>query len=204
MSLRCVIVEDQTMFRQMLHNMLRGTPNLNVVAAVSSQREAFAACEKHKPDLLVVDLALPDGHGVQVARRLAEVNPEAKTIILSGEASTFVCPGDLRASIHAVLDKTQAFDDLAVELKGLLPKGRGGSTSARSSEVRERVSDREYEIFLLIGRGLMSKEIGERLFISPQTVQAHRRNIAEKLGTTGPELVQLALKHYESVLGDRG
>jgi len=203
MSLKCVIVEDQTMFRQMLHNMLQGTPDLRVVAAAASEAEGIQACERHRPDLLVLDLALPDGSGVKVARRLAKLNPAAKTVILSGEASTFVCPAELRQSVHAILDKTQAFDDLADELKALLPKARGGSTSARSKDVRDRLSEREYQIFLLVGRGLMSKEIGEKLFISPQTVQAHRRKMAEKLGTSGSEFVQLAIKHYQSTLGAR-
>lgn len=201
MSLRCVIVEDQTMFRQMLHNMLQGTPDLTVAAATGSEAEGIAACERYKPDLLVLDLALPDGSGVNVGRCLARLHPGARIIILSGEASTFVCPSDLRASVHAVLDKTQAFDDLAVELKAILPKARGGSASARNKNVRDRLSEREYEIFLLIGRGLMSKEIGEKLFISPQTVQTHRRKIAEKLGTTGSELTQLAIKHYQATFG---
>lgn len=204
MSLKCVIVEDQTMFRQMLHNMLQGTPDLRVVAAAASEAEGIQACERHRPDLLVLDLALPDGSGVKVARRLAKLNPAAKTVILSGEASTFVCPAELRQSVHAILDKTQAFDDLADELKALLPKARGGSSSARSKDVRDRLSEREYEIFLLVGRGLMSKEIGEKLFISPQTVQAHRRKMAEKLGTSGSEFVQLAIKHYQSTLGAQG
>jgi DNA-binding NarL/FixJ family response regulator len=203
MALKCVIVEDQTMFRQMLHNMIQGTPDLSVVAAAASETEGLAACGRHRPDLLLLDLELPDGRGVKVARRLAQVNPAAKIIILSGEASTFVCPADLRATVHAVLDKTQAFDDLAAELKALLPKARGGSSSARTGEVRARLSEREYEIFRLIGRGLMSKEIGERLSISPQTVQTHRRKMADKLGTTGSELVQLAIKHYQSTLGAR-
>ena len=201
MSLNCVIVEDQTMFRQMLHNMLQGTPDLTVAAATGSEAEGIKACELHKPDLLVLDLALPDGSGINVGRRLVRLHPAARIIILSGEASTFVCPADLRASVHAVLDKTQAFDDLAAELKALLPKARGGSTSARTNEVRSRLSEREYEVFLLVGRGLMSKEIAEKLFISPQTVQTHRRKIADKLGTTGSEFLQLAIKHYQSTLG---
>jgi DNA-binding NarL/FixJ family response regulator len=203
MALRCVIVEDQTMFRQMLHNMMQGTPGLHVAAATASAAEGLKACERHQPDLLVLDLALPDGSGVDVARRLTKTNPAARIIILSGEASTFVCPADLRDAVHAVLDKTQAFDDLAAELKTLLPKARGGSSSARPKDVRDRLSEREYEIFLLVGRGLMSKEIGETLFISPQTVQTHRRTMAEKLGTTGPEFVQLAIKHYQSTLGSK-
>lgn len=192
------------MFRQMLHNMLQGTPGLRVSAAAASAAEGVRACERHKPDLLVLDLALPDGSGVDVARRLTKTNPAARIIILSGEASTFVCPADLRDAVHAVLDKTQAFDDLAAELKTLLPKARGGSSSARNHEVRDRLSGREYEIFLLVGRGLMSKEVGEKLHISPQTVQTHRRKMAEKLGTTGAEFVQLAIKHYQSTMGARG
>jgi DNA-binding NarL/FixJ family response regulator len=204
MGLSCVIVEDQTMFRQMLHNMLQGTPGLRVSAAAASAAEGVRACERHQPDLLVLDLALPDGSGVDVARRLARTNPAARIIILSGEASTFVCPADLRDAVHAVLDKTQAFDDLAAELKTLLPKARGGSSSARNHEVRDRLSEREYEIFLLVGRGLLSKEVGEKLHISPQTVQTHRRKMAEKLGTNGAEFVQLAIKHYQSTMGARG
>ena len=201
MSLECVIVEDQTMFRQMLHNMLQATPDLRVVAAAASKAEGIRACERHRPELLVLDLALPDGNGLDVARRLATIKPAAKILILSGEASTFVCPADLRHMVHSILDKTQAFDELADELKALLPKARGGSMSARGKNVRDRLSDREYEIFQLIGRGLLSKEIGEKLSISPQTVQAHRRKMAEKLGTTGSEFAQLAIKHYQSTLG---
>ncbi len=191
------------MFRQMLDNMLQGTPGLHVSAAAASVAEGIQACQRHQPDLLVLDLGLPDGHGVDVARHLARLKPAAKTIILSGEASTFVCPADLRDAVHAVLDKTQAFDDLAAELKALLPKARGGSSSARGQEVRDRLSEREYEIFLLVGRGLLSKEIGEKLHISVQTVQTHRRKMAEKLGTTGSEFAQLAIKHYQSTLGSK-
>lgn len=203
MSLRCVIVEDQTMFLQMLHNMLQGIPELKVVATARSEAQGLAAVEHHRPDLLVLDLALPDGSGVEVARRLAGLRPESRTIILSGEASTFVCPSALQSHVHAVLDKTQAFDDLAGELKALLPRARGGSAPGRGAPIRDLLSAREYEIFVLVGRGLMSKEIGEKLFISPQTVQTHRRKIAEKLGTAGPELVQAALRHYHETLGPR-
>jgi DNA-binding NarL/FixJ family response regulator len=203
MSLRCVIVEDQTMFLQMMHGMLSSIPELEVVATATTEAQGIAACRTHQPDLLLVDLNLPDGHGINVARRLANLKPSAKIIVLSGEASTFVCPSDLLDRVHAILDKTQAFDALDNELRSLLPKGRGGTSFVPRTSIRDRLSEREYEIFLLIGRGLMSKEIGEKLDISPQTVQVHRRKIAEKLGTAGPELVQLALKHYHTTLGAR-
>ena len=204
MSLSCVIVEDQTMFLQMLHNMLRAVPDLRVVATAQNEEQGIIAVEEHRPGLLVLDLHLPDGHGVKVARRLVALHPTARIIILSGEASTFVCPSGLQEQVHAVLDKTQAFDELVGAVKTLLPKARGGSESASGEgDIRARLSAREYEIFLLIGRGLRSKEIGEKLAISPLTVQTHRRKIAEKLQTTGPEMIQLAYKHYHTTLGVR-
>ena len=201
MSLTCVIVEDQTMFLQMLHNMLQAMPNLKVVATARTKAEGIAACEKHRPDLLVLDLALPDGEGVAVARQLAKLNPSAKTLILSGEASTFVCPADLQPQVHAVLDKTQAFDALAEEIKTLVPRTRDTAAAARGGDIRANLSAREYDVFVLIGRGLLSKEIADALGISTHTVQSHRKNIAEKLGTSGAELMQRALRHYHATLG---
>jgi DNA-binding NarL/FixJ family response regulator len=203
MSLTCVIVEDQTMFLQMLHNMLQAMPNLKVVATARTKAEGIAACEKHRPDLLVLDLALPDGEGVAVARQLATLNPSAKTLILSGEASTFVCPADLQPQVHAVLDKTQAFDALAEEIKTLVPRTRDTAAAARGGDIRAELSAREHDVFVLIGRGLLSKEIADTLGISTHTVQSHRKNIAEKLGTSGAELMQRALRHYHATLGDK-
>jgi DNA-binding NarL/FixJ family response regulator len=192
------------MFRQMLRNMIQSIPEFHVVGTAASEAAGLAACQQHRPDVLLLDLTLPDGHGLNVARRLIKLNPAAKIIILSGEASTFICPAELHDHTQAILDKTQAFDELATAIKSLLPRARGGSTSARTGEIRQRLSPREYEIFLLIGRGLLSKEIGEKLGISPLTVQTHRKRIGEKLGTAGPELVQLALKHYHSTMGAKG
>ena len=204
MSLTCVIVEDQTMFLQMLHNMLQATPQLKVAATARSKAEGIAACEEHKPDLLVLDLALPDGDGISVARRLAKLKPSSKTVILSGEANTFICPADLQSHVHAVLDKMQAFDSLAEEIKSLLPGTRPNAGTARRGEIREMLTPREYEVFRLIGRGMLSKEIGDAIGITPLTVQSHRKNIAQKLGTTGNGLTQEALRHYHATLGAKG
>ena len=199
-NLTCVIVEDQLMFLQMLYAMMETMPYFEVVATAQSVAEGIEACELHRPDLLVLDLALADGRGTKVARRLVELHPQAKIIILSGEASTFVCPASLNNHIHAVLDKTQAYDDLAAELKALVPKGLGGS-NVRQTDPLHTLSVREYEIFTLIGRGLMSKEIADHLTISLHTVQAHRKRISSKLGTSGPGLTQEALRHYHATLG---
>ena len=189
------------MFLQMLNTMLQGMPRLRVVGTARTEAEGLAACEKHQPDLLVLDLTLPDGNGINVAHQLARLKPSAKTIVLSGEASTFICPASLDQHIHAVLDKTQAFDDLAEELKELLPKRTSRARTVADRDPRQKLSARELEIFLLIGSGLLSKEIASQLDLSTHTIQAHRKNIADKLGTTGPELGQLAVKHYHETLG---
>ena len=195
MQLRCLIIEDQLMFLQMLEGMLRTLPHIRVVATAQSESEGITACNLHEPDLLLLDLSLPDGSGLKVARHLSKIKPSSRSIILSGESSTFVCPTDLNRHIHAVLDKTQAFDDLASELQALLPEARGLPASKRF-DPRGSLSPREYEIFQLIGHGLLSKEIGDRLSISTHTVQSHRKQIASKLGTTGAELLKVALRHH--------
>ena len=186
MKIRCVIVEDQTMFLHMLHNMLQDMLCVQVVATARTEAAGLAACERHRPDLLVLDLALPDGNGIAIARRLMKLNQAAKTIILSGEASTFVCPDDLRGGVHAILDKTQAFDRLARKVRALVPPDQGSS-------IVEKLSAREYEVFRMIGRGLLTKEIADVLGISTNTVQTHRKSIAQKLGTQGSELLHAAI-----------
>jgi DNA-binding NarL/FixJ family response regulator len=195
MTLRCLIVEDQLMFLQMLQGMLRSLPNLIVVGAACSEPDGIEACNQYQPDLLLLDLSLRKGHGLHVARHLSAIKPSSRSIILSGEASTFVCPEDLNGHIHAVLDKTQAFDDLTAELRTLLPMDRD-STARMPADPQGILSPREYEIFQLIGLGLLSKEIGDKLSISIYTVQAHRKQIASKLGTTGVELLKEALRHH--------
>lgn len=204
MPLRCLIVEDQLMFLQMLERMLHSIPGIGVVTIAQSEAAGIRACEEHLPDLLLLDLALPDGDGLRVARHLARVNPSAKVIILSGEASTFICPAALNHQIHAVLDKTQAFEDLTSELRSLIPREKASLAYRGSRGPSELLSGRELEIFRLIGLGISTKEIGDKLSISPHTVQAHRKRIAAKLGTAGNELLQAAVLYQAEMKGAGG
>jgi DNA-binding NarL/FixJ family response regulator len=202
MGLRCLVVEDQLMFRQMLVNMLLTVRGLEVAGVAGTAAQAMEACETLEPDLLLLDLALPDGSGLKAARHLAKLKPAARILILSGEASTFVCPKDLSRKIHAVVDKTQAFDELAAEIRALIPSTKtGASMQPRDvADVRAILTPKEFEIFALMGRGMLSKEIAAALDITTNTVQAHRKTIAAKLGTTGNELVQQAIRHHEKSL----
>ena len=121
-SLQCLIVEDQVMFLQLLRSMLEALPGLEIGAVATTQAEALALCSGDAPpDVLILDLALPDGDGLVVAEVLAETNPKAKVVVLSGQASSFVCPAALQPWIVGVVDKTAAFSQLQRVLEPCLP-----------------------------------------------------------------------------------
>ena len=183
-SLRCVVVEDQLMFLELV-TMLRGQAGLEVVATAESVALGCLACQQHRPDLLILDLALPDGHGTLVVEALQVVAPSARVIVLSGEASRFVCAPQWRSMVHAVVDKTRAYAVLSRELESLL------RPPAATGQGRP-LTPREGEILTLIGRGHSNREIATLLHLSQRTVETHRRNIAAKLGASGPELIRLA------------
>ena len=196
-DLRCVLVEDQTLFLELLSQVLQLQPGLKIVARAQTVAEGLAACKIHKPDLLILDLELPDGDGLEVARALVRWNPAAKVIVLSGHASTFFCPARIGKSILAVVDKTQTFEDLRAELNRLLPPLAAGNpvkkSPAKNPLFQKDLSEREAQIFGLIGEGLCSKEIATHLSLSEHTIQSHRKRIAAKLGTQGNELMQAAI-----------
>jgi DNA-binding NarL/FixJ family response regulator len=196
-ALRCVLVEDQILFLEMLSQVLQMQPGLKVIAQAPTVAEGLSACKIHKPDLLILDLELPDGEGLEVARALVRWNPAAKVIILSGHASTFFCPARIGKSILAVVDKTQTFGDLRTELNAILPPLKPVSSRAKvpakNPLFQKGLSEREAEIFGMIGEGLCSKEIAAQIGLSEHTIQSHRKRIAAKLGTQGNELVQAAI-----------
>ena len=180
-TLRCLIVEDQLMFLQLLRSMLEALPGLELAATATSQAEALAICRgSPPPDLLVLDLALPDGDGIGVAEALIQHNPSAQVVVLSGQASSFVCPAPLQPFIQGVVDKTAAFSQLQQVLERCLPRNQ------------DPLTPRQQEIYGLIGQGLSNKEIARATALSVATVETHRKAIAQKLGLRGAELVRQA------------
>ncbi|CAK6694978.1 response regulator transcription factor [Synechococcus sp. CBW1107] len=180
-TLHCLIVEDQVMFLQLLRSMLEAIPGLEVRATATCQAEAIALCRADEPpELLILDLSLPDGDGLEVAHTLAEHRPDAKVVVLSGQASSFVCPAPLRPLIVGVVDKTAAFSQLQAVLESCLPQPNAPLTL------------RQQEIYGLIGQGLSNKEIARTTALSIATVETHRKAIAQKLGMSGAELVRQA------------
>ena len=190
MNLKVLLVEDQKMFLQLLESILQSTPGLEVVSC-STAAEGVEQCQRFVPDLLILDLQLPDGNGLAVARQLSTTNPSGKIIVLSGHASTFICPQDLQPFMLAVIDKTRAYADLQEQIDPLLA-ARGLGKKRKPSANLEILTEREQEIFALIGKGRTNREIAGHFGLSEHTVKTHRKRIATKLNLRGAALIHKA------------
>ena len=189
----CVVVEDQCLFLEMLGEMLNMRGGLRVLAGALNVADGKAACKKHTPDLLILDLDLPDGDGLEVADFLIRQNPSARVIIVSGHISDFICPAWLNKNLQATISKNATFTSLREELDEVIGiEQHGRRRSKATDQSNGMLTPREAEIFALVGEGLCTKEIAAGLFLSEHTVKTHRKHIARKLGTTGLEMVQRA------------
>jgi DNA-binding NarL/FixJ family response regulator len=199
--LRCLIVEDQVMFVQLLSRLLLGMPGLEIVATATSCHEAMQACQQHRPQLLILDLALPDGEGLQVARFLRMLEPDARVLVLSAQASSFVCPEELEAMVVGVVDKTSTYETLEEVIHSALHPDSGSAQPANSDAVLVLgLTPRQRQIFSLIGRGLTNKDIARLTGLSVATVETHRKGIARRLGRSGAELVRMAALHGDLLM----
>lgn len=188
------------MFLQLLVGMLRTIPGIFVRSTATTVADAVALVRAESCDLLILDLKLPDGDGLDVLRAAAAANPAVDCIVLSSAAGEFTCPQGLLGNLRALVDKTQAYEHLQgaiaaiVRARGIdVPGGEGGDLLAL-------LRPREVEVFRLIGQGLKTSDISERLGISRNTVETHRKSIAAKLGASGAELVRLATLHNQTSL----
>ena len=183
--LRCLIVEDQLMFLQLLQQLLERQLGLTIIATAGSVRAGQAACRLHRPDLLILDLSLADGDGLPVLASLAQWAPQARAVVLSAQAAGFVCPEPLQPLLLGVVDKTATFESLLEVISELLPPRRAAVDPLTLTPAQQR-------IYNLIGQGLSNKQIARELELAIATVETHRKAIARRLGCSGAELVRRA------------
>ncbi len=192
-SIRILVVDDHKVVRQGVCSLLELEPDLRVAAEASTGAEAVALLDAVHPDLLLLDLRLPDLSGAEVCRQALARYPELKVLILTaittgrdvlecidagakGYVLKDVDVAQLIATIRAVHRGESVLDPQVTP--AVLERVR----QARQASPTSSLTEQEREIVRHMARGLTNKEIGQRLFLSPNTIKAHISDIMQKLG----------------------
>ena len=192
MKLRCLVVEDQLMFLELLVVTLKTVPYIEVVATATSVQEGLLAVERHQPDLGIFDLVLPGGDGLLLAQKAKELVPGIECILLTAQPGQVEWSPELAKCFRAIVDKVRAFDVLLQEVDSLLKEKFPALENAAGTDPAHLLTPREFEIFRLVGHGHGNKQIASELFISQRTVESHRKAISRKLKSSGADLVRTA------------
>jgi len=207
-----LIIDDHPLFREGLKAIIGRDAHFEVVGEAGNAREGLRMAKKLGPDLILVDISLPDQSGIQLTREIRKLLPETRVLIVSMHSKIDYIAEAFQAGATGYVVKDSASERL---IKGLeyVSRGEYFLDSSVSQQVVKRLMDspakdekitdaaygnltpREQEVMRLLAEGLSRKEIGEKLFISPKTVENHRANIMNKLGLHSTiELIRYAAK----------
>jgi len=214
--LRAVIVDDQPVMSYALQQLLTKRAGCEVVGHVATLEEARVAVERTNPDIVVLDMLLPDTAGIEFLCWLTNHAKATKSVVYSVQPASIYARRCVQAGASAYLGKQSSIEDF-VETISLVAQGHTvvcGSVydqgvaqfvASRESEGIDRLSKRELEVLNLLGQGYSNKDIGRCMCRSDKTVESHRYRIARKLGVAnGPELVEYARRWVVSLGSETG
>jgi DNA-binding NarL/FixJ family response regulator len=205
---RVLIVDDHPLVREGLAARIGSQRDLEVCGEAADVDGALALLDETRPDLMIVDLMLKSGHGLDLINKASRREPPPKMLVLSAHDESMFAARVIRAGAHGYVNKQEAqdkvLDAIAAVLRGELYVSAefaqrlvGNPLGADAPEARgtERLSDRELEIFELIGRGRSTRSIAAELHLSIHTIETHRENIRAKLSLrNGSELTRFAVQ----------
>ena len=209
---RILIVDDHPMMRDGLRQLIANEPDLEVAGEADDVAEALQQAEKLKPDLAIVDITLRSSSGLDLIKDLHIRSPQTAVLVLSMHDESLYAERVLKAGGRGYIMKQeggkriiegirqvangQTFVSPAVSAK-ILDSFSGHSRSEKAAV--EQLTDREFEVFQLIGQGRSTKEMADKLHVSVKTIEVHRVNIKEKLKTpTAPDLIRYAVRWVEA------
>jgi len=207
-----LIIDDHPLFREGLKSIISRNDRFEVIGEAGNGREGLKMAKKLKPDIVVVDISLPDTSGIQLTRDIRNLLSETRIIIVSMHSKIDYIAEAFQAGATGYVVKESASDRLLQGLESVV-QGEYFLDSSVSHQVVEnllkfpirdaRITDvdyasltpREQEVMRLLAEGFSAKEIAEKLYISPKTVENHRSNIMNKLGLHSTmELIRYAAK----------
>ncbi len=189
-AIRVLIVDDHPMVRRGLSELFDGESDIEVIDAVGSGEQAVAVSLAARPDVVLMDVSMPDMDGIEATRRLLEVRPEARVVMLTSFADHERVMEALDSGAIGYLLKDAESDEL---LRGVRAAARGESplspraaraliTERRGQRPFQELTSRELDVLRLVARGLSNKQIAWRLAISEKTVKAHMTSIFGRIG----------------------
>ncbi len=209
---KVVVVEDHTLMREGLTRLVSSQPDLVVAAEASDATAGLQAILDTKPDLVVMDITLPGRNGLELIKDVKAQIPELPILVVSMHDESLYAERALKAGARGYLMKDADRDTILNAIRRVLGGGFYVSEKmsadifasfvGKAAAVKGSVnclSDREFEVFELLGQGLGTQQIADRLGISPKTVEVHRAHIREKLEMpSGAAVVRFAVRWIES------
>ncbi len=216
---RVFVVDDHPIVRQGLALLIDQEPDLVVCGAAEEAESALAAIGASRPDVLVLDISLPGPDGIDLLKTIRSTDPTLPILVLSMHDEATYAERALRAGANGYIMKQEATENVLVALRRILRQevylsdrianrmlrqlvshgGRGASEAPIA-----RLSDRELEVFRLIGAGLGTRQIADELRISIKTVESYQAHIKEKLELqSSRDLVQRAIEWRMNELNER-
>lgn len=195
MTIRVLLADDHKIFRDGLRTLIENEAGMEVIGDADNGRKAVALAQKLSPNVIIMDVTMPDMNGIEATRKIVDGMPEVKVIALSMHSDRRYVLGMLEAGASGYLLKDCAFGELAgaiqqvvtgntylsPKIADVVVKGYLNKALEASSTTNVAMTSREREILQLIAEGFTAKEIAAHVFLSIKTVETHRRNIMQKL-----------------------
>jgi len=209
MNIKILLADDHKIVRDGLRTLIDSEPGMEVVAEAEDGRSALALAQKLSPDVVIMDIAMPEMNGIDATRAILSEYSRIKIIALSMYSDRRFVSGMLEAGASGYLLKDCAFEELVRAIRSVManqtylsPKIAGivvnryiGRSNQAETSVFTTLTPREREVFQNLAEGLATRKIAENLHVSAKTIETHRRNIMEKLNIHSmSELVKCAIR----------
>ena len=190
---RAVVIEDETVFRQLLSMALSRLPGMEVMGDYADGAEGLEACLRDQPDLVVVDLQLPGMHGMDISREIRRQLPETRILVLTFQRNESIPLQLATLGVQVFVSKGEPLKVVIEAVEKVLAGGMFFSTSRAAQPalsplpapavptLRNPLTPREIEVAIGVASGFSSKEIAAKLDLSVRTVEKHRANIMDKV-----------------------